>query len=93
MNSDETLEPITLAVLLMIAKTIVKMDRDAGVMAGQEFKKRLQAETEDWLRGETPLQQTQKKYVRSRLALFCSLVERSAVEYGIYDAEDDLSIS
>lgn len=70
MNNQGTLEPSTLALLIMIARTIVKMDRDSGVMAGQGFKKGPQVETEDWLQGETPLDKTQKEDVRSRLALF-----------------------
>ncbi len=84
------LDPITVALMLFVAATVVKLDSNAGTLAGRQFQNQLREQTDWWLDGETPLTESQITEVRTIVAQMCAVVEAYFDGMAPLDAFDDL---
>lgn len=92
-SANQPISTPVYTVLACIAVVIAQMDDKSGAAADQEFLQTLERQTELVLHREASLTETQRSRVRRMLQLLRHRVSRAVGEYGVYDAEDDLSIS
>ena len=77
------------AVMLLVVGAVVKLDKDAGALAGREFRDRLNEQMELNISGNDLLSEGERSEVKTRIAHIRELVDQYAEDLGSLDAFGD----